>query len=88
MRKARREIIKFKSTLPSIALFFLAASAYCQTTETTSGIFTDPRDGEYAWIRHTGFFDNTIGRVLNRKEPAFPVRCVKDAEGFDASRMA
>lgn len=32
----------------------------------------------HAWIRHIGFFDNSIGRVLNRKEFAFCVRCVKD----------
>ncbi len=38
------------------------------------------RDGNdtHAWIRHIGHFDNTIGRVLNRKEFAYPVRCVKD----------
>ncbi len=32
----------------------------------------------HAWIRHIGFHDNTIGRVLNRKEFAFPVRCIKN----------
>ncbi|MFH2036742.1 MAG: FISUMP domain-containing protein [Candidatus Zixiibacteriota bacterium] len=31
-----------------------------------------------AWIRHIGFFDNSIGRVLNKKIFAFPVRCIKD----------
>jgi uncharacterized protein (TIGR02145 family) len=35
----------------------------------------------HAWIRHIGFFDNTITRVLNRKEFAFSVRCVKDQNG-------
>jgi len=31
-----------------------------------------------AWIRHIGFFANFIGRVLNNKEHAFSVRCVRD----------
>jgi len=31
-----------------------------------------------AWIRFVGFFNNTIDRVLNKKEFAFTVRCIKD----------
>jgi uncharacterized protein (TIGR02145 family) len=31
-----------------------------------------------AWLRHIGFFDNFIGRVLNPKVFAFAVRCIKD----------
>jgi len=38
----------------------------------------DDDNDTHAWIRHIGFFDNTIGRILNRKEFAFPVRCIKD----------
>lgn len=38
-----------------------------------------------AWIRHIGFHDNTIGRVLNRKEFAFPVRCVNNQEDSSGS---
>jgi uncharacterized protein (TIGR02145 family) len=51
------------------------------THETYTGWWTASDSGSYAWIRHIGFFDNTIGRVLNRKRFAFPVRCVKDKNG-------
>ena len=37
-------------------------------------------DGLKAWIRHIGFFSNFITRVLNKKEFAFSVRCVKDQD--------
>jgi len=40
--------------------------------------WTSDGNDTHAWIRHIGFFDNTIGRVLNRKEFAFSVRCIKD----------
>jgi uncharacterized protein (TIGR02145 family) len=43
-----------------------------------TGWWTSDGNDTHAWIRHIGFFNNTIGRVLNRKEFAFPVRCVKD----------
>jgi len=43
-----------------------------------SSWWTASEDGSRAWIRHIGFFDNTIGRVRNPKEFAFSVRCVKD----------
>jgi len=43
-----------------------------------TGWWTSTAVDSTAWIRHIGFFDNTIGRVLNRKEFAFPLRCVKD----------
>jgi uncharacterized protein (TIGR02145 family) len=43
-----------------------------------TGWWTSDGNDTHAWIRHIGFFDNTIGRILNRKEFAFPVRCVKD----------
>ncbi len=43
-----------------------------------TGWWTSDGNDTHAWIRHIGFFDNTIGRVLNRKEFAFPVRCIKD----------
>ena len=32
----------------------------------------------HSWLRHIGFFDNSIGRVMNRKVFAFSVRCIKD----------
>ncbi|MBN2245367.1 MAG: hypothetical protein JW755_05945 [Candidatus Aminicenantes bacterium] len=40
--------------------------------------WTSNGNDTHAWIRHIGFFDNTIGRVMNRKEFAFCVRCLKD----------
>lgn len=43
-----------------------------------TGWWTSSESDSSAWIRHIGFFDNSIGRVLNKKEFAFPVRCVKD----------
>jgi uncharacterized protein (TIGR02145 family) len=43
-----------------------------------TGWWTGDGNDTHAWIRHIGYFDNTIGRVLNRKEFAYPVRCVKD----------
>ena len=43
-----------------------------------TGWWTTDGNDTHAWIRHIGFFDNTIGRILNRKEFAFPVRCIKD----------
>lgn len=43
-----------------------------------TGWWTSDGNDTHAWIRHIGYFDNTIGRVLNRKEFAYPVRCVKD----------
>jgi len=43
-----------------------------------TGWWTSDGNDTHAWIRHLGFFDNTIGRILNRKEFAFPVRCIKD----------
>jgi uncharacterized protein (TIGR02145 family) len=46
--------------------------------ENYTGWWTSNGNDSHAWIRHIGFFDNTIGRILNRKEFAFPVRCVKD----------
>lgn len=39
-----------------------------------------------AWIHHIGFFDNSMGRVLNRKEFAFPVRCVRDKDNPEKSK--
>lgn len=42
-------------------------------------------EGEKAWIRHIGFFDNSIGRVLNQKKFGFAVRCVKDQSGSGGS---
>jgi len=33
-----------------------------------------------AWLRHIGFFANFTTRVLNKKEFAFSVRCVKDQD--------
>ncbi|MDH4156471.1 MAG: hypothetical protein OEW00_04250 [candidate division Zixibacteria bacterium] len=33
---------------------------------------------EKAWLHHIGFFANFIGRVLNPKEFAFSIRCIKD----------
>lgn len=39
-----------------------------------------------AWIRHIGFFDNTIGRVLNKKEFAFSVRCIRDKDNPEKSK--
>jgi uncharacterized protein (TIGR02145 family) len=46
--------------------------------ENYTGWWTSDGNDTHAWIRHIGFFDNTIGRILNRKDFAFPVRCVKD----------
>lgn len=46
-----------------------------------TGWWTSDGNETSAWIRHIGFFDNTIGRILNRKEFAFPVRCVLDQNG-------
>lgn len=46
-----------------------------------TGWWTSDGDDTHAWIRHIGFFDNSIGRVLNRKEFAYAVRCVKDKKG-------
>lgn len=43
-----------------------------------TGWWTSDGNDTHAWIRHIGFFDNSIGRILNRKEFAFPVRCVKN----------
>jgi uncharacterized protein (TIGR02145 family) len=43
-----------------------------------TGWWTSDGNDTHAWIRHIGFFDNSIGRILNRKEFAFAVRCVKD----------
>jgi len=43
-----------------------------------TGWWTSDGNDTHAWIRHISFFDNTIGRILNRKEFGFPVRCVKD----------
>jgi uncharacterized protein (TIGR02145 family) len=43
-----------------------------------TGWWTSSGNDTHAWIRHIGFFDNTIGRVMNRKHFAFSVRCVKD----------
>jgi hypothetical protein len=39
-----------------------------------TGQWTSTDEGDCAWIRHAGFFDNTSGRVLNRKTFAFSVR--------------
>lgn len=43
-----------------------------------TGWWSSSANDTHAWIRHIGFFDNTIGRVMNRKQFAFSVRCVKD----------
>jgi uncharacterized protein (TIGR02145 family) len=40
---------------------------------------------ENAWLRHIGFFANFIGRVLNPKEFAFSIRCVRDQNNLEDS---
>jgi uncharacterized protein (TIGR02145 family) len=43
-----------------------------------TGWWTSSGNDTHAWLRHIGFFDNTIGRVMNRKKFAFSVRGVKN----------
>ncbi len=50
-----------------------------------AGWWTSSGSHQYAWIRHIGFFDNSMGRVLNKKAFAFPVRCVRDKSDSDDS---
>lgn len=45
-----------------------------------TGWWSSTDEESKAWIRHIGFFDNTIGRVLNKKEFAFSVRCIRDKD--------
>jgi len=48
------------------------------THDMYSSWWTSTGDGDKAWIRHIGFFDNFIGRIPNLKEFAFAVRCIRD----------
>lgn len=40
--------------------------------------WTSSGNDTHAWLRHIGFFDNSITRVMNPKKFAFSVRCLKD----------
>jgi len=52
-----------------------------------AGWWTSTDSDSLAWIRHIGFFDNTIDRVLNRKEFAYAVRCVRDRSDSTGSEQ-
>ncbi|MFH2055322.1 MAG: FISUMP domain-containing protein, partial [bacterium] len=69
-------VITNESGFSAIKTGFYANDEF--THDPYTGWWSSTESDDYAWIHHIGFFDNTIGRVLNRKVFAFPVRCVKD----------
>jgi uncharacterized protein (TIGR02145 family) len=76
--KGKRIIVSNESGFSAIETGHYANNRFDH--EGYTGWWTSDGNEKYAWLRHVGFFDNTISRIQNRKEFAFPVRCIKDKE--------
>lgn len=74
-------VVSGESGFAAVPTGFFALGEFTHSGYT--GWWTNTASGDKAWLRTLRFFDNKIGRDLNSKDHALPVRCVKDTNRVD-----